>query len=62
MIRAYDDNGNVIDLVKWKKQVRADAIDECITILSECGGGSIKILEIKNKLRALKEKIKKCET
>ena len=33
MIRAYDDNGNVIDLVEWKKQIRADAIDECIKFL-----------------------------
>lgn len=32
MIRAYDDNGNVVDLVKWEKQIRAEervrAIDE----------------------------------
>jgi len=27
MVRAYDDNGNVVDLVAWEKQIRADAID-----------------------------------
>lgn len=29
MIRAYDDYGNVVDLVEWEKQIRAEAIDEC---------------------------------
>lgn len=29
MIRAYDDYGNVVDLVEWEKQIKADAIDEC---------------------------------
>ena len=33
MIRAYDEYGNVIDLVEWEKQIRADAIDECIKIV-----------------------------
>ena len=28
MIRAYDDYGNVVELVEWEKQIRADAIDE----------------------------------
>lgn len=28
MVRAYDDNGNVIDLVGLGRQIRADAIDE----------------------------------
>lgn len=31
MIRAYDDNGNVVDLVEWEKQIRADAIDEMLS-------------------------------
>lgn len=30
MIRAYDDNGNVVDLVEWEKKIRADAIDEFV--------------------------------
>jgi len=33
MIRAYDDNGNPVDLVDWEKQIRADAIDELIEII-----------------------------
>lgn len=36
MVRAYDDNGNVIDLVEWEKQIRADAIDEVIHNLYNC--------------------------
>lgn len=32
MIRAYDDNGNVVDLVEWEKQIRADAIKEILDI------------------------------
>ena len=37
MVRAYDDNGNVVDLVKWEKQIRAEerekTIDEYTTKL-----------------------------
>ena len=32
MIRAYDDWGNVVDMVEHDKKVRADAIDEVIKI------------------------------
>lgn len=28
MVRAYDENGNVVDLVEWENQIRADAIEE----------------------------------
>lgn len=28
MIRAYDEHGNVVDLVEWESQIRAEAIDE----------------------------------
>ena len=24
MVRAYDDNGNVVDLVKWEEEIRAE--------------------------------------
>lgn len=46
MIRAYDDNGNVVDLVTWERRIRLDAfdrgydkgravaIDRCIEIVS----------------------------
>lgn len=27
MIRAYDDNGHVVDLVKWERRIRLDAFD-----------------------------------
>ena len=33
MIRAYDEYGNIVDLVEWEKQIRADAIDKCIKIV-----------------------------
>ena len=33
MIRAYDEYGNIIDLVGWEKQIRETAIDECIKIV-----------------------------
>ena len=32
MIRAYDEYGNIIDLVEWEKQIKAKAIGECIDI------------------------------
>ena len=28
MIRAYDEYGNIVDLVEWEKQIRANAIDD----------------------------------
>ena len=33
MIRGYDDNGNVVDLVEWENQIRADALGEYATML-----------------------------
>ena len=30
MIRAYDEYGNIIDLVEWEKQIRAEAIDDFV--------------------------------
>ena len=33
MIRAYDEYGNIVDLVEWEKQIRAEVIDECIKIV-----------------------------
>ena len=34
-VRDEDDNGNVVDLVEWEKQIRADAIGECCKQISE---------------------------
>ena len=28
MIRAYDEYGNIIDIVEWEKHIRATAIDD----------------------------------
>lgn len=37
MIRAYDEYGNVVDLVEWEKQIKEKAIDECKKIvMAEC--------------------------
>ena len=33
MIRAYDEYGNIIDIVEWEKQIRAEVIDDCIEIV-----------------------------
>lgn len=30
MIRAYDDYGNVVDLVEWGNQIRADTLNDLI--------------------------------
>lgn len=30
MIRAYDDYGNVVDLVEWEKQIRSDTLNDLI--------------------------------
>ena len=30
MIRAYDEYGNIVDLVEWEKQTRAKAIDDFV--------------------------------
>ena len=34
MIRAYDDNGNVVDLIKMRKQIKNAAIDEFVFMLN----------------------------
>ena len=30
MIRAYDEYGNIVDLVEWEKQIRETAIDDFV--------------------------------
>lgn len=30
MIRAYDEYGNVVDLVEWEKQIRSDTLNDFI--------------------------------
>ena len=35
MIRAYDEYGNIVDLVKWEKKIRSKAIDDFANTLTE---------------------------
>lgn len=35
MIRAYDEYGNIIDLVEWEKKIRSKAIDDFANVLKE---------------------------
>lgn len=35
MIRAYDEYGNIIDLVEWEKKIRSKAIDDFVKMLYE---------------------------
>lgn len=38
MIRAYDEYGNIIDLVEWEKHIRETAIDDFIKAADKhCG-------------------------
>lgn len=30
MIRAYDEYGNIVDIVEWEKKIRAKAIDDMV--------------------------------
>ena len=31
MIRAYDEYGNIVDLVEWENHIRANAIDDLVS-------------------------------
>ena len=35
MIRAYDEYGNIIDLVEWENQIRSKAIDDFAILMKE---------------------------
>ena len=35
MIRAYDEYGNIIDLVEWEKKIRSNDIDDFANVLKE---------------------------
>ena len=35
MIRAYDEYGNIVDLVEWEKKIRSKAIDDFANTLTE---------------------------
>ena len=42
MIRAYDEYGNIIDLVEWEKKIRSKAIDDFAEKLNTKCDGMIK--------------------
>lgn len=35
MIRAYDEYGNIVDLVEWEKKIRSKAIDDFAILMKE---------------------------
>lgn len=35
MIRAYDEYGNIVDLVEWERKIRAKYIDDFANVLKE---------------------------
>ena len=35
MIRAYDEYGNIVDLIEWEKKIRATAIDDFVSQIKE---------------------------
>ena len=35
MIRAYDEYGNIVDLVEWENKIRSKAIDDFANTLTE---------------------------
>ena len=35
MIRAYDEYGNIIDIVEWERKIRAKYIDDFANVLKE---------------------------
>ena len=35
MIRAYDEYGNIIDIVEWERKIRAKCIDDFANVLKE---------------------------
>lgn len=37
MIRAYDEYGNVIDMVEWEKQIRESVYDKILDFCEICG-------------------------
>ena len=45
MIRAYDEYGNIVDLVEWEKQIRIKAIDDFV---KELKARSIKVSTVKS--------------
>ena len=65
MIRAYDEYGNIIDLVEWEKHIRETAIDDfvkeiCKMIVQSENNGNYRFyaVEIKQAIADLAEQLK----
>ena len=65
MIRAYDEYGNIIDLVEWEKHIRETAIDDfvkeiCKMIVQSENNGNYRFyaVEIKQAIANLAEELK----
>ena len=65
MIRAYDEYGNIIDLVEWEKKIRETAIDDfvkeiCKMIVQSENNGNYRFyaVEIKQAIAELAEQLK----
>ena len=59
MIRAYDEYGNIIDLVEWEKQIRETAIDDFVRFANtmptiESEGGEIRPMWLEEMAEQLK--------
>ena len=59
MIRAYDEYGNIIDLVEWEKQIRETAIDDFVRFANtmptvESDGGTIRPMWLEEMAEQLK--------
>ena len=60
MIRAYDEYGNIIDLVEWEKQIRETAIDDFVRFANtmptvESEDGTIRPMWLEEIAEQLKE-------
>ena len=65
MIRAYDEYGNIIDLVEWEKKIRSKDIDDfvkeiCKMIVQSENNGNYRFyaVEIKQAIADLAEQLK----
>ena len=60
MIRAYDEYGNIIDLVEWEKQIRSNAIDDAKSVILQTLDNEVLIDTLHLRLEQLKAVDIKC--
>ena len=58
MIRAYDEYGNIIDLVEWENHIRATAIDDFLEAIDRADREEPLILDM-YEIENLSEQLKK---